>query len=76
VTYEMLVAVNPYRDSTLGYLLRLPLDGGMVFRTCGSWPRTTAVYCYPVTTDEWPAQPDIVEHARSAAASAAAQRSI
>jgi hypothetical protein len=58
---ELLVATNPDPDSRLGYLLRLPLDGGMVFRTSGTWPRTTALYCYPVGLDEWPDDPDIVE---------------
>ncbi|MGH3715244.1 MAG: Lsr2 family DNA-binding protein [Micromonosporaceae bacterium] len=43
------------------YLLRLPLDDGMVFRTSGTWPRTNALYCYPVPAEEWPADPDIVE---------------
>jgi hypothetical protein len=33
----------------------------MVFRTSGTWPRTTALYCYPVSVDEWPEQPEIVE---------------
>jgi hypothetical protein len=58
---ELLVATNPDPDSKLGYLLRLPLDGGMVFRTSGTWPRTKALYCYPVGLDEWPDDPDIVE---------------
>ena len=58
---ELLVATNPDRDSRLGYLLRLPLDGGMVFRTSGTWPRTKALYCYPVSVDEWPEEPEIVE---------------
>ena len=60
-TMELLVARNPNPDSSLPYLLRLPLDGGMVFRTSGTWPRTTALYCYPVSVDEWPEQPEIVE---------------
>jgi hypothetical protein len=59
----MLIALNPDSDSRLGYLLRLPLADGMVFRTSGVWPRTKALYCYPVTTDEWPVDPDIVERA-------------
>jgi hypothetical protein len=49
VIEELLVAVNP--DSRLGYLLRLQLGGGMVFRTSGTWTRTKALYCYPVNTD-------------------------
>jgi hypothetical protein len=61
VVNELLVATNPDLDSRLGYLLRLPLDGGMVFRTSGTWPRTTALYCYPVSVDEWPEEPEIVE---------------
>lgn len=32
-----------------------------MLRTAGTWPRTKALYCYPVTADEWPAEPDIVE---------------
>jgi len=60
---ELLVALNPDPDSRLGYLLRLPLNGGMVFRTSGTWPRAKALYCYPVDLDDWPAQPEIVERA-------------
>jgi hypothetical protein len=58
---ELLIAVNPDPDSRLPYLLRLPLDGGMLFRTSGTWPRTTALYCHPVAAEEWPAEPEIVE---------------
>jgi hypothetical protein len=60
---ELLIARNPDPDSRLPYLLLLPLAGGTVFRTSGTWPRTTAVYCYPVPADEWPDAPDIVERA-------------
>ncbi|WP_129666379.1 ERCC4 domain-containing protein [Phytoactinopolyspora endophytica] len=58
---ELLIASNPDPDSKLPYLLRLPLSGGMVFRTSGTWPRTKALYCHPVPADEWPADPEIVE---------------
>ena len=57
----LLIARNPEPDSRLPYLLRLPLDDGLVFRTAGTWPRTKALYCYPVGLDEWPAKPEIVE---------------
>jgi len=57
----MLIAVNPDPDSRLRYLLRIPLSGGMVFRTSDTWPRTNALYCWPVGLDEWPQEPDIVE---------------
>ncbi len=58
---ELLIAVNPDPDSRLPYLLRLPLGGGMVFRTSGTWPRTKALYCYPMPASEWPDDPEIVE---------------
>lgn len=58
---ELLIAANPDPDSTLAYLLRVPLGDGIILRTAGTWPRTKALYCYPVPTDDWPAAPDIVE---------------
>ncbi|MGH3599674.1 MAG: ERCC4 domain-containing protein, partial [Pseudonocardiaceae bacterium] len=58
---ELLIAHNPDPESRLAYLLRLPLGDGMVFRTSGTWPRTKALYCYPVESSEWPEAPDIVE---------------
>jgi hypothetical protein len=57
----MVIARNPDSDSRLPYLLRIPLGEGMVFRTAGTWPRTAALYCYPVPVGEWPAEPEIVE---------------
>jgi hypothetical protein len=57
----MLIARNPDPASKLPFLLRLPLAGGTVFRTSGTWPRTKALYCHPVPPDEWPDQPDVVE---------------
>ena len=58
---ELLIATNPDSDSTLAYLMRVPLSDGIVLRTAGTWPRTKALYCYLVPGDEWPAAPDIVE---------------
>ena len=58
---ELLIARNPDPDSTLPFLLRLPIGDGLVFRTKGTWPRTSALYCHPVATTDWPDQPDIVE---------------
>ena len=58
---DLLIATNPDPESRLPYLLRLPLGGGMVFRTSGTWPRTKALYCHPVDLAEWPAEPEIVE---------------
>ena len=58
---ELVVARNPDPDSTLPYLLWVPLAGGLVFRTKDTWPRTNALFCYPVPATEWPAVPDVVE---------------
>jgi hypothetical protein len=58
---ELLIARNPDPDSTLPYLLRLPIGAGLVFRTKDTWPRTSALYCHPVPDAEWPAEPEIVE---------------
>ena len=58
---ELVIARNPDPDSTLPYLLLLPLGGGLVFRTKGTWPRTSALYCHPVSRSEWPEQPEIIE---------------
>lgn len=58
---ELLVVRNPDLASSLPYLVRVPLDGGLVFRTKGTWPRTGALYCHPVGLDEWPENAEIVE---------------
>jgi len=58
---ELLIARNPDPDSSLGYLLWVPLGEGLVLRTAGTWPRTNALYCYPVATSEWPADAEVVE---------------
>lgn len=58
---ELIVARNPDPESSLPYLLRLPLGDGVVFRTKGTWPRTGALYCHPVPAEEWPEVPEVVE---------------
>ncbi|MDP9386356.1 MAG: hypothetical protein M3Q48_00110 [Actinomycetota bacterium] len=58
---ELVIARNPDPDSALPYLLKLPIGGGLVFRTKDTWPRTSALYCHPVAAAEWPDEPDIVE---------------
>ena len=58
---ELIVARNPDPDSTLPYLLLVPLAGGLVFRARDTWPRTSAIYCHPVPLDEWPDTPEVVE---------------
>jgi hypothetical protein len=59
---DLLIARNPDPDSSLPYLLRVPLgEHGLVFRAKDTWPRTNAIYCHPVPAAEWPAEPQIVE---------------
>src|SRR3954453_21701143 len=59
---ELLIARNPDSDSSLPYLLHVPLGAdGLLFRTKGTWPRTSALYCHPVALSDWPARPEIVE---------------
>ena len=44
---ELLIARNPDPESSLPYLLRVPIGDGLVFRTKDTWPRTGALYCHP-----------------------------
>jgi hypothetical protein len=60
-TVEILIARNPDPASRLPYLLRLPLEGGLLYRTSGTWPRTSALFCYPLPLSDWPSDPDVVE---------------
>jgi len=54
------VATNPEPDSTLPFLIRLPLPTGeLVLKARDSWPRTAKVYCH--RADQWPEDPQIVE---------------
>lgn len=55
------VAANPDPDSTLAFLIRLPLPTGeLVLKARDSWPRTAKVYCHRAH-EGWPPEPDIVE---------------
>jgi ERCC4 domain len=54
------VARNPDPDSTLPYLISLPLPSGdLVLKARDVWPRTAKVYCH--RAEGWPADADIVE---------------
>lgn len=57
---EFVIARNPDPDSTLPYLVRLPLGAdGIALKVRDTWPRTAKVYCH--RADEWPIDLDIVE---------------
>jgi len=55
-----LVARNPQEDSRLPYLLRLPLEGGLVLKARATWPATARVYCHRYE-EPWPEDAAIVE---------------
>lgn len=57
---DFLVARNPELDSSLPYLVRIPLGReGVVLKARETWPRTSKVYCH--RADGWPADAEIVE---------------
>lgn len=57
---RLLIARNPDPDSRLPYLLRLPIDGGLVLKARDTWPRTARVFCARAP-EGWPEVPEIVE---------------
>jgi hypothetical protein len=57
------IARNPQEDSKLPYLLRLPIEGGLVLKARDTWPRSSRVYCHPFEED-WPEQAETIEEAR------------
>ena len=44
---EFLVARNPDTESTLPYLLFIPIEGGTWLKAKETWPRAARVYCHP-----------------------------
>jgi len=56
---SFVVARNPDPDSSLPYLLRLPIEGGILLKARDRWPTTSRVYCHPL--DDWPPQAEILE---------------
>jgi hypothetical protein len=59
VPEDFLIARNPDGESTLPYLLRVPLGEGIILKAKDTWPRTSKIYCHRV--DDWPANAEIVE---------------
>jgi hypothetical protein len=60
VRVEFVIARNPDPDSSLPFLVRLPLGpDGVVLKVRDTWPRTAKVYCH--RADGWPDDAEIVE---------------
>jgi hypothetical protein len=57
---RFVVVRNPDAESSLKYLVRLPLDGGVILKVRDSWPTTARVYCHPFD-GPWPEDAEIVE---------------
>ena len=56
---DLLIALNPEEDSSLPYLVRIPLGtAGIVLKTRDTWPRTSKLYCHRASS--WPADAEIV----------------
>lgn len=56
----LLIARNPDPDSSLPYLVRIPLGAGIVLRVRETWPRTSKIYCHRHDA-AWPVDAEIVE---------------
>lgn len=56
---DFLTARNPEQDSTLPYLVRIPLGDGVLLKAKDVWPRTSKLYCH--RTHEWPEDAEIIE---------------
>jgi ERCC4 domain/Lsr2 len=56
---DFVIARNPDGDSTLPYVVRIPLGDGILLKVRDTWPRTAKVYCHRV--EEWPAEAEVVE---------------
>ncbi|CAN5646529.1 hypothetical protein BH24ACT5_BH24ACT5_31480 [soil metagenome] len=57
---EFVIARNPDEESSLPYLVRLPLGpNGIALKVRETWPRTNKVYCH--RADDWPDDLDVVE---------------
>ena len=57
---DFVIARNPDPDSTLPYLLRIPLgEAGVILKAKDTWPRTAKIYCHRV--DEWPSNAEVIE---------------
>jgi hypothetical protein len=56
----LLIARNPDPDSRLPFLLRLPLDDGLVLKAKAPWPKTARVFCLE-SAEPWPADAEVLE---------------
>lgn len=56
---RFLVARNPEPDSSLPYLLSVPIGAGLFLKARDTWPRTSRVYCHRL--EAWPEDAELLE---------------
>jgi len=56
------IARNPETDSTLPYLLLIPVEEGLVLKARDTWPRSARIYCHPFG-DGLPESAEVIEEA-------------
>jgi len=57
---SFLIARNPDPESSLPYLVRLPLGAGLVLKVRDTWPRTSRVFCARLDAG-WPDGAEVLE---------------
>ena len=57
---SFLIARNPDPESSLPYLVRLPLGAGLVLKVRDTWPRTSRVFCARLDAG-WPEGAELIE---------------
>lgn len=57
---RFLVAENPDAQSTLPYLLHVPLEGGIALKARERWPISSRVYCHELSAG-WPEDAQLLE---------------
>jgi ERCC4 domain len=60
VMTSFVVAVNPQTDTSLPYLLWLPIEGGLLLKARERWPTIARIYCHRFE-ESWPSDAEIVE---------------
>jgi len=58
VVETFVIARNPDPDSSLPYLLVIPIEGGVLLKAREDWPRAARVYCHPLET--WPVDAEVI----------------
>lgn len=57
---DLVIARNPEEDSSLPYLIRIPLGpDGIVIKARETWPRTSKIYCH--RAEAWPSDPEVLD---------------